>query len=294
MKKLSHRQIRNLLQNGEALTVLERRLIQRHLAECQGCRSYAGNLTELAFELSGGIDVPELTREKRQRLVNNIRGGVQERRRKDVFLQPLKTVTIAAMAIAVVFGLVFTMERLVPSSEPAADQDGEGIVFEIPVEPGPQILLVEDMDCNGEEEELIADWQFISTGKATIFGISKLSIVNNNYSSPIVMWQYDNSEIEISHFLMPQIFNLSECEVAITVPVKSRWDATGHLEVYKWSRNRMELLMTANGWPRGYSSDYLESPTGRCLVEIQTFVWDGEKFVLGEIEQRTIRCQRGY
>ena len=55
----------------------------------------------------------------------------------------------------------------------------------------------------------------------------------------------------------------------------------------------MNNVLKTKGWPSGYASEYLESPSGRCQITVFSYNWDGETFKLVGAEEKMVGCKVG-
>ena len=292
MNIFSHRQIRNLIQSGEPLTNLERRIIRRHLADCDECRAFASSVGQVSAQLGGLFDGFTPTQDGQNKLNAVVSAEVELRTSRQRLLAPLRAVLVTGLAVAFVYVMVFTIEHFMPEADlPEESQFEPAQEIEAPVGPGSHVIYSGDLDCNGHPEEVIADWDYVISGGESSLQIIKVSMESNEYSAPLIYWEKPNSSPNVEYFIRPQVMEIDECNHILLLQVKGPGAGRGYVEAYAWKNNKMELVLSAKGWLTGLGSDQYRSRSGRCPVEVYTYAWNGTKFIPIAISEKTIRCQ---
>jgi hypothetical protein len=148
-----------------------------------------------------------------------------------------------------------------------------------------------DLDCNGHPEEVMAEWDYVRSDGEMDLQIVKVSVVSNEYSQPLIYWEKPNTSTSVEYFIQPEVMEIDECNHILLLQVKGPGKGRGYIEAYAWQNNKMEMVLSVNGWLKGLGSEQYYSRSGRCSIEVYTFAWNGSKFIPIAIKDTTIRCQ---
>lgn len=293
MKGFTHRYIRNLMQDGEPKTMLENRIVMRHLTNCDECNQFAAVLANVSGQMRHWNEEPALSHEKRQKLISIVSLEGEHKKARMKFIRPIRASVGITFIILFVFGWIYTLEHFLPKPEPVQQDNAPIISFEIndTFTPGRHVLYEGDLDCDGFTESLVVNRMLVPTIGGRLLQVSDVFLVSYRDGTEIVLWNFADYSESVNYFFDPLLFSYPLCTNFIAIPIKWFNEPTRTMVIFRWQNNHMREEFVVNGWPRGLLSQELESFTGRCKVEALRYIWNGDKFVLITKEYKDIRCQ---
>jgi hypothetical protein len=287
MTELSHEQTKRILRLRNALSTIERESLEHHLETCDECRAYAATISRLGHGLEYKWRDPILSPGEITKISMRITQGERKHQIINRLFQVVQITVWASLAVFLVIGLTFSIERLLPQSPEPLKEDIQWEERDILEE---SLFAEQDLDCDGNIERLFVKRNTFSVNNEDVLRIFHVSLETATETGPQRVWEYFVDGVEAKYFLDPELIQINSCETFIAIPVKIYGKRVGEVGIFRWNNGEVAKVLSTAGWLKGVASEELGLDWKSCTVE-RTYIWNGEALVLKFEKEQSNDCR---